>query len=197
MRKPEQEQKQQCGHRGNHRAPCSDTRWRLCKKSRRLPLPPPPRVWYPARTSSPLLQPSRLRWQSSSRNSGAGMWNQQTCQLYRRRVGCTQRLLRGWICRIPERNWLLEMVPFFFFFFLIDHCLECGESRYKSKDGKGFYKRCSSMFMSKHIVVDMQWHKENCIDIDGVLRHLANVDRSKDFDKKNIISLLKNFRMLG
>lgn len=114
MRKPEQEQKQQCGHRGNHRAPCSDTRWRLCKKSRRLPLPAPPRVWYPARTSSPLLQPSRLRWQSSSRNSGAGMWNQQTCQLYRRRVGCTQRLLRGWICRIPERNWLLERVPFLF-----------------------------------------------------------------------------------
>ena len=38
--------------------------------------------------------------------------------------------------------------------------------------------------MSKHIVVDMQWHKEKCIDIDGVLRHPANVDRSKDFDKR-------------
>ncbi|KAK9209186.1 hypothetical protein WN944_001550 [Citrus x changshan-huyou] len=78
-----------------------------------------------------------------------------------------------------------------------DHCPECGESRYKNNDGKGkkvmqkvlcyfpLKPRLKRLFMSKHTVVDMRWHKEKRIDIDGVLRHPADAEGWKDFDKKH------------
>ena len=39
--------------------------------------------------------------------------------------------------------------------------------------------------MSKYTAVDMRWHKEKHIDIDGVLRHSIDAEGWKDFDKKH------------
>lgn len=78
-----------------------------------------------------------------------------------------------------------------------NQCPECGESRYKSNDGKGkktpqkvlhyfqLKPRLKRLFMSKHTTVDMPWHTEKRIDIDGVLRHPADTEGWKDFDKKH------------
>ncbi|KAK9193548.1 hypothetical protein WN944_004245 [Citrus x changshan-huyou] len=78
-----------------------------------------------------------------------------------------------------------------------DHCPECGESRYKNNDGKcekipqkvlryfPLKPRLKRLFMSKHTAVDMRWHKEKRIDMDGVLRHPVDAEGWKDFDKKH------------
>ena len=50
--------------------------------------------------------------------------------------------------------------------------------------------------MSKYTAVDMRWHKEKRINVDGVLRHPADAEGWKDFDKKNILGLLKTLEML-
>ena len=39
--------------------------------------------------------------------------------------------------------------------------------------------------MSKYTAVDMRWHKEKRINVDGVLRHPADAEGWKDFDKKH------------
>ncbi|XP_052299722.1 uncharacterized protein LOC127903100 [Citrus sinensis] len=78
-----------------------------------------------------------------------------------------------------------------------DHCPECGKSRYKNNDGNGkkvpqkvlryfpLKPRLKRLFISKHTAIDMRWHKEKRIDIDGVLRHPADAEGWKDFDQKH------------
>ena len=41
--------------------------------------------------------------------------------------------------------------------------------------------------MSKYTVVDMRWHKEKRINVDGVLKHPVDVEGWKDFDKKTFL----------
>ena len=76
-------------------------------------------------------------------------------------------------------------------------CPECHESRYKYDDGKGkkvphkvlryfpLKPRLQRLFMSQMIAEDMQWHKEKRIDQKNVLRHPANSEAWKEFDKKH------------
>ena len=80
-----------------------------------------------------------------------------------------------------------------------DGCPTCGEPRYKHNDGKGkkipqkvlryfpLKPRLRRLFMSKYTAVDMRWHKEKRINVDGVLRHPADAEGWKDFDKKTFL----------
>lgn len=44
--------------------------------------------------------------------------------------------------------------------------------------------RLQRLFHSKHIASDMRWHKEKRLNIDGVLRHPADGEAWKDFDRQ-------------
>ncbi|RVX00750.1 hypothetical protein CK203_026403 [Vitis vinifera] len=76
----------------------------------------------------------------------------------------------------------------------LDKCPICDEDRYKINDGKGkkiphkslrFFPlkpRLQRLFMSRHTTSDMRWHKEKRVD-DGVLRHPADAEAWKSFDR--------------
>ena len=76
----------------------------------------------------------------------------------------------------------------------LDKCPICDEDRYKINDGKGkkiphkslrFFPlkpRLQRLFMSRHTASDMRWHKEKRVD-DGVLRHPADAEAWKSFDR--------------
>ncbi|KAK3205465.1 hypothetical protein Dsin_019511 [Dipteronia sinensis] len=51
-----------------------------------------------------------------------------------------------------------------------DKCPICGEPRYKNTNGKA---------------LDMRWHKEKHIDTKGILRHPADAEAWKEFDKNH------------
>ena len=40
--------------------------------------------------------------------------------------------------------------------------------------------------MCKHTACHMRWHKEKCVDTEGILRHPADSEAWKDFDKQNL-----------
>ena len=67
----------------------------------------------------------------------------------------------------------------------------CGEPRYKT--GKILQKvlrhfplkpRLQRLFMSRHTLVDMRWHKEKILHKDRVVRHPADSEEWKDFDNQ-------------
>lgn len=42
------------------------------------------------------------------------------------------------------------------------------------------------LFMCKHTACHMRWHKEKCVDTEGILRLSADSEAWKDFDKQNL-----------
>lgn len=75
-----------------------------------------------------------------------------------------------------------------------DMCHLCGESRYKFVIGKGKkipqkvlryfpLKPRQRLFVSRYMTKDMKWHKEKHVIKEGVLRHSADCEAWKDFDK--------------
>ncbi|XP_059636458.1 uncharacterized protein LOC132278633 [Cornus florida] len=76
-------------------------------------------------------------------------------------------------------------------------CPQCGESRYKSREGKGkkipqkvlryfpLKHRLQQLFMSRDTAVDMRWHKEKCVKETNVLRHPADSKAWEEFDNKH------------
>lgn len=77
----------------------------------------------------------------------------------------------------------------------LEKCPVCEEPRYKLNDGKGkkiphkilryfpLTPRLQRLFMSSITCTDMRWHKEKRVD-DGVLRHPADGEAWKDFDRQ-------------
>lgn len=77
-----------------------------------------------------------------------------------------------------------------------EHCPMCGESRYKVNDGKGrklphkvlyhfpLIPRLKKLFLLKDIAHEMRWHKDKHVELDGVLRHPADAEEWKHFDKE-------------
>lgn len=77
-------------------------------------------------------------------------------------------------------------------------CLICKEPRYKLNDGKGkkiphkilryfpLTPRLQRLYMSRKTAVDMRWHKGKRVD-DGILRHLADGEAWKDFDRQHVV----------
>ena len=75
-------------------------------------------------------------------------------------------------------------------------CPVCGESRYKMKDGTSkkipnkilrhfpLISRLKQLFSSKHIATKMRWHKDKRVETDGVLRHPADAEGWKCFDRE-------------
>ncbi|XP_062114583.1 uncharacterized protein LOC133825688 [Humulus lupulus] len=77
-----------------------------------------------------------------------------------------------------------------------ERCPICGHERYKFQGTKGkkiphkkmqyfpITPRLQRIFMSRHTSSDMRWHKEERVDIEGVLRHPADAEVWKDFDRQ-------------
>ncbi|XP_062116190.1 uncharacterized protein LOC133830269 [Humulus lupulus] len=77
-----------------------------------------------------------------------------------------------------------------------ERCPICGHERYKFQGTKGnkiphkkmqyfpITPRLQRLFMSHHTSSDMRWHKEECVDTEGVLRHPADAEVWKDFDRQ-------------
>lgn len=74
-------------------------------------------------------------------------------------------------------------------------CTVCGESRYKSNVGKGkkvpqkmlccfpLKRRLQWLFISRYTTKEMKWHQEKCIGEEDILRHPADGEAWKDFNK--------------
>jgi hypothetical protein len=74
-------------------------------------------------------------------------------------------------------------------------CPECDEPRYKPNFGKGrkvpqkvlryfpLKKRLQRLFISRHTAKEMRWHAEGRVEVEGVLRHPADGEAWKEFDK--------------
>ncbi|KAL2492096.1 Uncharacterized protein Adt_27724 [Abeliophyllum distichum] len=74
-------------------------------------------------------------------------------------------------------------------------CPECDEPRYKPNAGKGkkvpqkvlryfpLKTRLQRLFISRHTAIDMRWHSERRVEVEGVLRHPADGEAWKEFDK--------------
>ncbi|XP_028084013.1 uncharacterized protein LOC114285184 [Camellia sinensis] len=74
----------------------------------------------------------------------------------------------------------------------------CKEPRYKLNDGKGkmiphkilrhfpLTPRLQRLYMWRKTTIDMRWHKEKHVD-DGILRHPADGEAWKDFDRQHIV----------
>lgn len=72
----------------------------------------------------------------------------------------------------------------------------CGHERYKGGVVQGrniphkkmhdfpFTPRLQRLFMSQHIAFDMRWHKDQRVEIEDFLQHLAEGEAWKDFDKQ-------------
>ncbi|XP_062103806.1 uncharacterized protein LOC133814920 [Humulus lupulus] len=77
-----------------------------------------------------------------------------------------------------------------------ERCPICGHERYKFQGTKGkkiphkkmqyfpITPRLQRLFMSCHTSFDMRWHKEERVDTKGVLRHPADAEVWKDFDRQ-------------
>ncbi|XP_062104239.1 uncharacterized protein LOC133815411 [Humulus lupulus] len=77
-----------------------------------------------------------------------------------------------------------------------ERCSICGHERYKSQGTKGkkiphkkmqyfpITPRLQRLFMSRHTSFDMRWQKEERVDTEGVLRHPADAEVWKDFDRQ-------------
>ncbi|XP_062100451.1 uncharacterized protein LOC133806357 [Humulus lupulus] len=77
-----------------------------------------------------------------------------------------------------------------------ERCPICGHERYKFQGTKGkkiphkkmqyfpITPRLQRLFMSCHTSSDMRWHKEERVDTEGVLRHPADAEVWKDFDRQ-------------
>ncbi|XP_062080241.1 uncharacterized protein LOC133784996 [Humulus lupulus] len=77
-----------------------------------------------------------------------------------------------------------------------ERCPICGHERYKFQGTKGkkiphknmqyfpITPRLQRLFMSHHTSFDMRWHKEEHVDTEGVLRHPADAEVWKDFDRQ-------------
>ncbi|XP_062074910.1 uncharacterized protein LOC133778915 [Humulus lupulus] len=77
-----------------------------------------------------------------------------------------------------------------------ERCPICGHERYKFQGTKGkkiphkkmqyflITPRLQRLFMSRHTSSDMRWHKEEHVDTEGVLRHPADAEVWKDFDRQ-------------
>lgn len=77
-----------------------------------------------------------------------------------------------------------------------EHCPMCGESRYKVDNGKGkklpqkvlyhfpLIPRLQRLFSTKRIAHEMRWHKDKRVESNGVLRHPADAEGWKHFDKQ-------------
>ncbi|XP_062112702.1 uncharacterized protein LOC133823866 [Humulus lupulus] len=77
-----------------------------------------------------------------------------------------------------------------------ERCPICGHERYKFQGTKGkkiphkkmqyfpITPRLQRLFMSHHTSSDMRWHKEERVDTEGVLRHPADAEAWKDFDRQ-------------
>ncbi|KAM6563591.1 hypothetical protein CsatB_023589 [Cannabis sativa] len=90
-----------------------------------------------------------------------------------------------------------------------ERCPVCDHERYKFQGTKGKkipYKkmqyfpitpRLQRLFMSRHTSTDMRWHKEERVDIDGELRHPADAEVWKDFDRQypNFAKETRNVRL--
>ena len=77
----------------------------------------------------------------------------------------------------------------------LDKCPKCGSSRWKFEGSKKIPQkvlryfplkpRLQRLFINKNIACDIRWHKDKRINEDNVLRHPADSDAWKDFDKKH------------
>ncbi|XP_060962041.1 uncharacterized protein LOC133032191 [Cannabis sativa] len=90
-----------------------------------------------------------------------------------------------------------------------ERCPVCDHERYKFQGTKGKkipYKkmqyfpitpRLQRLFMSRHTSTDMRWHKEERVDTDGELRHPADAEVWKDFDRQypNFAKETRNVRL--
>ncbi|XP_062102062.1 uncharacterized protein LOC133810687 [Humulus lupulus] len=77
-----------------------------------------------------------------------------------------------------------------------ERCPICGHERFKFQGTKGkkiphkkmqyfpITPRLQRLFMSRHTSSDMRWHKEEHVDKKGVLRHPADAEVWKDFDRQ-------------
>ncbi|KAK3230398.1 hypothetical protein Dsin_002279 [Dipteronia sinensis] len=77
-----------------------------------------------------------------------------------------------------------------------EKCRVCGEDRYKLDSGKDkkiphkilryfqLTPRFQRLFMSKHTTSEMRWHKEKRMETKSVLRHPADSETWKKFDKQ-------------
>ncbi|XP_022149986.1 uncharacterized protein LOC111018268 [Momordica charantia] len=77
-----------------------------------------------------------------------------------------------------------------------DVCPQCNEPRYKTDKGNGIQiphkvlrhfpliPRLQRLYLSKHTSNEMRWHKERRLDVEGVLRHQADGEAWKEFDKQ-------------
>ncbi|XP_062086057.1 uncharacterized protein LOC133792156 [Humulus lupulus] len=78
----------------------------------------------------------------------------------------------------------------------VERCPICGHERYKFQGTKGkkiphkkmqyfpITPRLQRLFMSRHTSSNMRWHKEERVDTKGVLRHPADAEVWKDFDRQ-------------
>ncbi|XP_028061151.1 uncharacterized protein LOC114264655 [Camellia sinensis] len=78
-----------------------------------------------------------------------------------------------------------------------DKCLTCKEPRYKFHKGKGkkiphkvlryfpLKPRLQSLFISRKTTTDMRWHTDKRVEEKNVMRHSADSEAWKDFDKKH------------
>ncbi|CAL5419916.1 unnamed protein product [Camellia sinensis] len=80
-----------------------------------------------------------------------------------------------------------------------DECPTCKAPRYKVRKGKGKGKkiphkvlryfplkpRLQRLFISRKTAIDMKWHKDKRVEEENVLRHPADSEAWKDFDKKH------------
>lgn len=76
----------------------------------------------------------------------------------------------------------------------LEKCPVCRESRYKLNDGKSkkiphkilryfpLTPRLRRLYMSRMTATEMRWYEDKCVD-DGLLRHLADSEEWKNFDK--------------
>nr|XP_048322184.1 uncharacterized protein LOC125419751 [Ziziphus jujuba var. spinosa] len=81
----------------------------------------------------------------------------------------------------------------------LDKCPICAEPRYKFQGTEGkripqkvlryfpITPRLQRLFTSRHIAIDMRWHKEKRPNTNGVLRHPADGEAWKHFDEQYLI----------
>ncbi|KAM6572621.1 hypothetical protein CsatA_016701 [Cannabis sativa] len=77
-----------------------------------------------------------------------------------------------------------------------EKCPICDEPRYKYENGKGkkipqkalYYfplkPRLQRLYMTKLHAIDMRWHKEKHVNVEGEMKHPADTEQWKDFDKQ-------------
>ncbi|XP_030482309.2 uncharacterized protein LOC115699180 [Cannabis sativa] len=77
-----------------------------------------------------------------------------------------------------------------------EKCPTCDEPRYKYENGKGkkipqkvlYYlplkPRLQRLYMTKLHATDMRWHKEKHVSVEGEMKHPADTEQWKDFDKQ-------------